>query len=172
MNESDSRTKVIIAAILIIIGAAGILDQVFHIRIFSMNHLWPIFVLAIGITFEWSYFSTRRSPGLLVPGGILVTLGLLFLFETCTHWKFSDYTWPVYLLAPAIGLFQLYWYGKKEKGLLIPVGMLAGIALISFCQEIIDGFFSFIDSSVIWSIALVVVGIYILFDRNDHHHEA
>lgn len=171
MNESDSTTRRVIAAILIIIGIIGILDQIFHIRILGMLHLWPIFVLGPGIAFEWSYFSTRRSPGLLVPGGILTTLGLLFFFEANTYWYFSDYTWPIYILAPAVGLFQLYWFGKRERGLLIPVGILTAIAVVCLCQEILDGFFGFIDSSILWSIALILVGLFILFDRKDHHHQ-
>jgi hypothetical protein len=35
--------------------------------------------------------------------------------------SYSGVTWPVYLLATAFGLFELWLFGGKEKALLIPV---------------------------------------------------
>ena len=171
MGESELKTKSVMAILLIIIGIAGILKQVFNIQIFGMGHFWPIFVLGPGLAFEWAYFSTRRSPGVLVPGGILTTLGCLFFFEVNTRWFFSEYTWPVYILAPAIGLFQLYLFGKREKGLLIPIGILTTIAVVSFFSIVLGDIFSFINGSLIWPIILIIIGIVVLLDRGNNHKE-
>lgn len=171
MGKSELKANSVVAILLIIVGIAGILKQVFHIQIFGMVHFWPIFVLGPGLAFEWAYFSNRRAPGLLVPGGILTTLGCLFFFEANTGWFFSEYTWPVYILAPAIGLFQLYLFGGREKGLLIPVGILTTIAVVSFCSAVFGNIFSFINSSLIWSVVLIVIGVMILLNKGDNHKE-
>lgn len=171
MGKSELKTKSVVAILLIIVGIAGILKQVFHIQLFGMVHFWPIFVLGPGLAFEWAYFSTRRAPGLLVPGGILTTLGCLFFFEANTGWFFAEYTWPVYILAPAIGLFQLYLFGNREKGLLIPVGILTTIAVVSFCSTVLGSVFSFINGSLIWPIVLIIIGLVVLLDKGNNHKE-
>lgn len=145
--------------LLVVVGVLGVLSSLFDIRFFGWGNLWPIFVLGPGVCFEFAYFSTRRAPGLLVPGGILTTLGLLFFFENLTGWIFSGFTWPVYLIAVAIGLFQLYWFGGRDRGLLIPVGILSTIAIVSFVTTI----FSWISSSMVISILLVIVGALFVF---------
>ena len=167
MDRTSLQSKKFWGLILLALGIYGILNNFFDFNFFSMSHLWPLFVLIPGLAFEYCYFSTRRAPGVLVPGGILTTLGLLFLFETSTHWFFSAYTWPVYILAPAIGLFQLYLYGGRCKGLLIPVGILTTVAVTCFSSTVLGHFFFFINGSIVWPVALVLIGLFILLGKSD-----
>ena len=157
-----NRSRNICGLVLIILGVLGIMGRVFDFRLFSMAKLWPMFVLIPGICFELGYFSSKKLTGLLVPGGILITLGMLFFFETTTGWRFSAYTWPVYILAPAVGLFQLYLFGGRNPYLLIPVGILTGIAAISFGLRTISGFSRFLRGSYIVPIVFVIVGVIVL----------
>lgn len=99
----------------------------------------------------------------MVPGGVLTTLGATFLFQTYTNWHFAGYSWPCYVLAPAVGLFQLYLFGDRNRGLLIPVGVLTTIAACGFLGNI----FKFINSSIIWPVVLVVVGLILLTSKNN-----
>lgn len=162
MNKRNSFWGII----LIFIGTSAILRQVFNIRIFSMETFWPVFVLAPGLIFEFSYFTSRRNPGLLVPGGVLTVIGSLFFFETLTSWKFAGYTWPVYVLAPAFGLFQLYIFSERKKGnhgLLIPVFILTTVGAFSLITSIFGNIFYWINSSLVLPIALILLGVFILF---------
>lgn len=154
--------------ILILIGLLSILNKIFHINIISFSNLWPLFILIPGLLFEFSYFTSGKNPGLLVPGGILTTLGFLFLFETFTKWNFSEYTWPIYPLSVAIGLFQLYIFSRRPKGLLIPVLILTSISIISFISMFLKGIFSWIDSSLILPIILIAIGIAVLFNGSNN----
>lgn len=148
--------------ILILIGILSILNKVFDLEILNIGNLWPLFVLIPGLVFEFSYFSSGRNAGLLVPGGILTTIGVLFLFETFSSWNFASYTWPIYPLAVAIGLFQLYIFGRREKGLLIPVFILTAVSIFSFASMTLSELFSWIDPSLIISVILILIGILIL----------
>ncbi len=71
---------------------------------------------------------------MLVPGGVLLVVGLVnqisFMFNI---WHIL---WPGFVFAPAFGLFELYWFGKKEKGLLVPVGILTALSLIFFASSV------------------------------------
>ena len=139
--------------VLLILSNFGIIEIVWE-------DLWPLFLLIPGILFELSYFIYRKDAGLLVPGGILITYGLLFLVNIIYGWSLMEYLWPIFPLGVAIGLFQLYLFGGREKGLLIPVGILGAISLFFLINNLL-----FIDFWLLAGIALVVIGIWIIFKK-------
>lgn len=149
----------------IIIGILLFLARLLNIQLFHTEELWPIFVLIPGLCFNLAYFSTRKSPGLLVPGGILTTIGLLFFFETMTNWKFAEYTWPIYPLAVSVGLFQLYIFGERKRELLIPIGILSLVSIISFACMIYGNVFRWINTSLLVPAILVLIGIVLIFGK-------
>lgn len=160
----NSQSKVL-GFILVIIGILAILSQFFHISIFNISNFWFLFILVPGLCFEVAYFSRRKEPGLLVPGGILTVLGLLFFFESMTGWRFAAVTWPIYPLAVATGLFQLYWFGGKEKALLIPVGILTIVPLLGITAQIFGSIFYWLNNSLLVPIVLIVFGLFIIFRK-------
>ena len=162
MNKRGSMLGIV----LILIGLFSLLDRVFYIDIFSIKNLWPLFILIPGLLFEWRFFTTRRDPGLLVPGGILTTIGTLFLFETFTNWNFSGFTWPIYTLSVAIGLFQLYIFGTREKGLLIPVFILTSISVISMLNMLFSHLFYWLNYKLLFPVILIGLGLFILFNES------
>ncbi|HPG47771.1 MAG TPA: hypothetical protein PLI81_01715, partial [Petrotogaceae bacterium] len=98
-----------VSLVLIFLGVTILLGVIFPgMKVWAL--IWPLFILIPGIAFELSFFQ-RPTPiraGLLVPGGILCTIGLLFLFLGFTDYSYMAFLWPVFILAPAVGLFQLY----------------------------------------------------------------
>jgi len=122
-----------------------------------MAKFWPMILIFISLFFHAGYYSNRRNVGLLVPGGIFLTLGIVF--QTSELWNIYDVMWPGVILAPAVGLFELYYFGNREKGLLIPVGILSAISLFFFTFTIrhLRGF-----SKFILPIGLILAGLIIL----------
>ena len=98
---------------------------------FFFSHFWPLFIILPGIAFHSAFFSGKNTDaGVLVPGGILLTTGIVCQISTLFHiWGVM---WPGFILAVAVGLFELYIFGSKDKALLIPVGILSGLALFSY----------------------------------------
>ncbi len=127
-----------------------------------MNNFWPLFILVPGLIFEFSYFLNRKFHGVLVPGGILTTIGMLYLFETFTDWRFAEYTWPIYTLSVAIGLFQLYLFGNKRLGLLIPIFILGGFSIIAYFLMLFGNLTSWLHYSLLLPIILIILGVFIL----------
>ena len=150
--------RLIIGFLLILVGVTSLVTYVFHLENYLVHNLWFLLILIPGLYFEMNYFQTKKNPGQLVPGGILTVIGLLFCFEILTEWHYSSYTWPVYLLAVAFGLLQLYLYDHKDKGLLIPITILCFISLLFYVQL-------FISSSLLLAICLIIIGLYILFQK-------
>ena len=151
--------RYLVGLLLILIGGFSLITYIFHLNNELIHHLWFLCVLIPGLYFEMNYFQTRKNPGQLVPGGILTVIGLLFCFEILTRWDYSNYTWPIYLLAVAFGLFQLYLYDHQDKGLLIPITILCLISFLFYLQL-------FISSSLLLAIFLIITGLYILLRKN------
>ena len=151
--------RYLVGLLLILIGGFSLITYIFHLNNELIHHLWFLCVLIPGLYFEMNYFQTRKNPGQLVPGGILTVIGLLFCFEILSRWDYSNYTWPIYLLAVAFGLFQLYLYDHQDKGLLIPITILCLISFLFYLQL-------FISSSLLLAIFLIIIGLYILLRKN------
>lgn len=154
-----NRKNYVWGILLIALGLILIADKIFTIGFFNPDKIWPIFILVPGLVFEFSYFISRRNPGLLVPGGILTTIGLLFFFENLTRWNFSEFTWPIYPLSVAIGLFQLYLFDGRPRGLLVPVFILTLVAVVSFISIVSSVF----DFTLIFAVFAILTGLYVLY---------
>lgn len=126
------------------------------------DYLWPLFLVVPGLGFELGYFTNRHDPGLLVPGGILLTYGALFYVNILFGWGLMELLWPVFPLGVALGLFQLYWFGTRDRGLLIPVGILGGFSLLALL-------FTLNQSSVrlVLPLVLIGLGLYLLRGKRD-----
>lgn len=118
--------------ILIIFGALMILGNLGIVPSFGklIGTFWPMIIIFGALMFHVGYYSNKNNVGLLVPGGILLTVGIVC--QTSVLWNIWGFMWPGFILAPAVGLFELYIFGDRQKGLLIPVGILTGISLIFF----------------------------------------
>ncbi|MBB6672069.1 hypothetical protein H7C19_15425 [Cohnella nanjingensis] len=131
-------------------------------------YFWPsMFVLPLGVFFHWLYFSLlqRRGVGVLVPGGILLTAGLVcqvsMLFDS---WSFM---WPGFIFAVAVGLFELYWFGTRNKWLLIPINILTVLSALFFAIFAIGALFgSLLHGRPILAMGLIAAGgLVMLFRR-------
>ena len=149
------------AILLIFIGIFMTLNNFYNFEFFSMYKRWPLFILIPGLSFEYEYFITRRNSGLLVPGGILTVIGLHFLFETFTNFHYSGFTWPIFPLAVAIGLFQFYLHSGRDRGILIPVFILGGVSICSYTSLFLSDY-PWFGWNLILPVFLIVFGIYIL----------
>lgn len=159
------RTNIIWGVLLIIIGVLILLNKVYSINLLSISFLWPLFILIPGLSFEFEYFSSRRDAGVLVPGGILTTIGVLFLFQTYTNWRFAEIIWPVCVLSVALGLFQLYIFGQKSSGLLIPVFILGTVGGIGLLTILFGQLLPWLSYSLLFPIIIILLGIYILLKK-------
>jgi hypothetical protein len=127
--------------------------------------MWPFLVLFVGLAFLlplliWSE-RRRELVGLVMPGSIITTNGLILLFQN-TMRDFSGwaYLWPLELIAVAIGLLLLYLLGNHERGLLVATGIVGGIGLVFlvvFSSAFGGGLLRFAAPLVLIGIGLFVV---------------
>jgi hypothetical protein len=66
----------------------------------DQGSLWPIYPLVVGVAFFAAFFASNHHPGYLVPGAILVLVGLVFGAITLTNTPYSyiGKIWPIFLI--------------------------------------------------------------------------
>ena len=156
------RGNTSLGGLLIITGGLLLAARLlFRNPLFSLDpgDFWPMIIFLAGAGFELAYYISLRAPGLLVPGGILITYSLLFFFETATNWRFAAVTWPVYLLGVAVGLFQLYLHSGRPRGLLTAISIISGIAAACFIVMCFRFVLGIVDLGVLIPVVLLVGGI-------------
>ena len=99
MGERGNYGLLMPAAVMTIIGLLFLYCEIEGW--WRMEDLWPVFLLAPGFGFILMYLLGTREPGLLVPGSILLIMGILFL--SVNRW--AGRWWP--LLLVVVGLLIL-----------------------------------------------------------------
>lgn len=128
-----------------------------------MYYVWPGFILSPAIGLLLLYlFGHEHSPGLLVPIGVLVTVaGTCFLSTVLRMWHIL---WPGFILAPAIGLLLLYWFGERQnRGLLIPISILGGISFFGFFGTFLMGNYGYGKYGL--ALVLILIGLMTLLKK-------
>ncbi len=157
------RKNVFFGTVFIIIG---ILFFAVNMNLISIGYIfsryWPLlFVIVPGLLMHLAFFFRASPAGILVPGGILLTIGLVL--QISSIFGMWSVTWPGYIMAPAVGLSELYAFGRRRKGLLIPVFILGFISLMLFSVSL-GSFVNFRLRSFL-AVALIVLGLYIIFNK-------
>ncbi|HFE64031.1 MAG TPA: hypothetical protein ENK14_06385 [Caldithrix sp.] len=116
--------------------------------------MWPLLMIIGGVLFWIGWLANRKETGLLMPGTILLAYGLLFEYCVLFGWYWMDEYWPVFLLGPGLGFLFMYFLGNREKGLLIPAGVLIVLSLLFWSGRDLSRF--------LWPLLLVGIGVYLL----------
>lgn len=134
----NRNSDIVIGAVLITMGILFLMSNLGYLN-FTWSYVWPLALLVPGIYMHFAFFTgIDRNPGILVPGGILTTYGVLFYANVFFGWHMMADLWPLFLIGIAVGLFELYLFGNHDKGLLVPVGILGFIGLSTLLRTYIS----------------------------------
>lgn len=154
------KIKTIGGVLLLLLGIILLLNQGETFgpgKIFA--YFWPsLFVIPLGLFFHWLYFSVteRRASGLLIPGGVLLTAG--FVCQIAMLFGNWEYMWPGFILAPAVGLFEFYWFGNRNKWLLIPINILTVLSVLFFIVFSFGSLFDMLLTKQPYFAILLIIG--------------
>lgn len=158
------KIRVIMGAVLMLLGAYLFFNQGGSLgpgTIFA--YFWPsLFVIPLGLLLHWMYFSLigRKGIGLLIPGGVLLVAGIVcqvaMLFD---GWS---YMWPGFIMAVAIGLFEFYWLGSRNKWLLIPINILIVLSLLFFAIFSAGTMLNHLSGQPVIAVLILIAGAFLL----------
>ncbi len=147
----------------IILLSIGILALLYRLDIIAISwkYIWPLALLIPGVLFHLSFIvGSIRNAGILVPGGILIIIAAIFYICGFVGWHLMSRLWPFFILAPAIGLLELYLFGSRKRGLLIPICLLAALGLIFLFVMSLN-----VDFGLIFPIILIILGLIIIVNK-------
>lgn len=142
--------------ILIALGIIIILHSTGVFRI-DWDVIWTYVIIFLGVIFWLAFLFDRSDVGVLMPGSVLLTVGLVLNYAARNGWYTMNFLWPFFILAPAFGFYAMFLLGGRDRGLLVPAGILTVIGVIFLLQSM--------DYSVrfAWAIGLIVIGALLLF---------
>jgi hypothetical protein len=90
-----------------------------------------------------------------MPGTILLTIGIVFNISMRYEWASMEYLWPFFILAPAFGFYAMFFFGKRDRGILVPAVILTIVGTIFLMGSIPV-------LKYIWPLLLIGVGVLII----------
>jgi hypothetical protein len=119
-NNYSIGLVLIAVAVVLLLGKLG----VFH---FLGSLLWPLFVLLPGLLLHYFYFNRILSSGALVPGGMLITYSVMFIFCNIFGWHAMAYLWPGFIFGVAVGLYELSIFNRESGRGVLTASMILGM---------------------------------------------
>ncbi len=125
------RSGSVVGPILIVVGLLMLLSQM---GVPAFSHLWPLFLLALGVGLLIRYTQDRDESGPLFAGALLVLFGLFFQLDQLVTLHLGDH-WPFFILAPGLALLVLAIVGSGKRDTLIPGFVLIAVAVVFYLFE-------------------------------------
>ncbi len=104
MLTKKEKGAIFPASVLLILGLFFLMRNFdifsFDYYFYHVEDFWPIFLIAFGSGFVALFFVRSEDWGVLIPGGVLLFLGIVFFLRNAgfIYWQdFADY-WPVVLI--------------------------------------------------------------------------
>ena len=149
----------VFGAILILAGLFFVLRYFFADR-FLMRDLWPLFLLIPVIPMSIALIKDpRKNAGTAVPMTILVFLSVYFLFQNYRAEPWRNVSWPIFVLAPGLGLLAAYLL-SRDRGFLVPGIILTTLAAVFFI------IFSVGAATWLVGLLLIIAGVVVLLTRS------
>jgi hypothetical protein len=159
MNNRTIGMVLVGVGVFFALGALGVIQA-------TMGLLWPLFLLLPGAWMLMQFYSNPEHgrPALLIPGSILVVYGGLFFGNVLFDWM--RLLWPLFILGPALGLFQFYLFTGRNVFLLIPVLVLTLVGGIFLLGNILSNGIGIVIGAV-----LIAGGVYLLSGKGKTRDE-
>ena len=156
---------------LIGLGILFMLGQL--LRFDVMHYLWPFFILGVGAAFFIGMAAGGRAMGALaVPGSVITTVGLILFFQNLFGlWATWSYAWALIICGAGVGL-MIFGSWSQTPDLRRAGRVVIGVGLALF---FVFGLFFELGASILgmhspggvfWALALILVGLYVLFGRS------
>jgi hypothetical protein len=175
MSEQKSRAggsaNIVLGAALVGLGILFLTGRLFNIDLWSF--FWPFFIIVPGLLFFVGMVAGGKPAGpLAIPGSIVTTVGLILLYQSLfDHWESWAYAWSlIFPTSVGIGLIingkwsdepRLVESGNKFASVGLIIFLISGV----FFELIINISHNFIGN-VLWPLALIGVGVYLVARRN------
>ena len=154
------RRGILGGAILVAVGAPFLLQALAPYFNLNISNAGAYLIIALGAAFLAAWFVGTRQYVYMVPAAVLIGFGLGLVIPTWLPLP-ADAASPIFLGALALALAIVFLLYTDHRGLLIPAGILALVAIADvFGLHLPDAMQPFFVPVV-----LIAVGLYMLAER-------
>jgi len=144
----------IVIAIILGLGKLGVFS-------FIGRNFWPLLVLLAGAGLHLLYFRKMAPSVVLIPAGMLLTYGIVFLYAVLFGWDSMSYMWPGFIFGIAVGLYEVYYFDRGSER-----SMLYGaIGLASLSVLLLGVVMLFTVGIYLIILLLILVGAFLIFRK-------
>lgn len=169
--DRRNRVNLIVGLLLILAGVFFLVSRWSGFN--RWETLWPFIIIAFGgLFFIGMILGGKTAGALAVPGSILVTIGLILLFQSLfDYYQSWAYAWALIVASVGVGT-AIYGMWSGQPDLRRSGWSLAGLGVVLFI--VFGAIFEFIFSiggrggrlpSLLWPILLIVLGAWLFFSR-------
>lgn len=169
-NKNRNAGTLIGGAILISLGLLALVSEIFG-RLNFWGTFWPFIIIGIGgLFFAGMVLGGKGTAPLAIPGTIIAGIGLmLFLQNLTSRFESWAYGWTVIVFLVGLGIYIMgVWSGdpgpRRGGAGVMRVGIVLFIIFGAFFEGLIFRSFGF--SGYIFPIALILLGLYLVFKRS------
>ncbi len=136
MNRVDNR---LFWGLLLVVG--GILFLLQNMGIFELNNVvWAVLLGLAGLFFLSVVVTNRSNWWAVIPGLILVYLGILIVLDQAVPAFTNNYGGAVLLLVIGFSFWLVYFVNRMNWWAIIPGGVLITLAVVTALQRSFSGF--------------------------------
>jgi len=148
---AKNRNKLVEGISLIFLGIflLGVQRHWFH-----WDDIWPFAMIIPGLAFFVAYLKEKQL-GLLMPACILTIIGIFFVYMEESNWRMIDELWPVFVMAPGVGFFAMFFASGMKKDFWIPGTILITIGTLFMVEA-----WRFLH---FWPVILILAGLYFVY---------
>ena len=168
------RGTIIPGLILILVGVWFLASNLgVKLNLPSMDTMWPIFPLVVGLLFLSGYALNRRDPGMLFIGLAATLIGAFFFLFTLrlplpitglqdgVRWDDMERLWPAFVVIGGLSFIALFLAERSRSWAVFSLGALGvivGCVAFLFTLRVLSGD---IGQRLVqlWPLLLVVVGL-------------
>ncbi|WP_442603737.1 hypothetical protein [Paenibacillus sp. KN14-4R] len=144
----------LVVAFILLLGKLGVFSFIGAV-------LWPLLIIALGLALHGLYFGRIMPPTVLIPGGALVTYGVLFFICSLFGWGLMSSLWPGFIFGIAVGLYEVSIFERQsDRSFFTASIVLAILSVVLFVLTLlVQGGIYFIVT------LLVLAGIYFIIRK-------
>ena len=125
-------------------------------------HIYPLILLAIGLGSAYSIRGRGNRQGIF-PAVFFLSLGVFFVlrnYDIIPHLYVDDF-WPIFLIAPGLGMIATVLFVPSEWRMLIPGGALVIFGSLLMADEL--GYVAIYRLWDYWPVLLIAAGLSVFF---------
>lgn len=132
------QSRILWGSILVVGGIALLLQNVFSIQL--ANIFWSVVFGLGGLIFIGVFLSNRENWWALIPGFVLVSIGVMLTLEWLAPHSNLDLGGFIILAGIALAFFVIYLLDHSHWWAIIPGGVLATVAVFVLLENVWAGF--------------------------------